>query len=146
MKFFRALVIVLTGLASSGSLALSEEELNLVTFENNTGSEITYLYFSPEDSSNWGPDVLGATRVLEDGDSLGFYIHYPDSCNEFDVMAEDSEENTFVLFGYEICDDEQPVFEFVSKDLNDDVVITDLIELGIRNDTDYEMLYVFISP
>lgn len=146
MKLSNILLVMLGGMISLSVFALDEDELNLVSFKNGTGSEITYLYLSPEDSSYWGADLLGADRVLDNGDSLGFFIHYPDRCNEFDVMAEDDQENTFVLFGYEICDGTEEVFEFVRKDLNDEVVVTSLIEIGIRNDTPFDMMYVFISP
>jgi hypothetical protein len=74
---------------AAGLFAFDPDELNLITFYNDTGYDIYYIFTSPGDSAYWGPEILGADRVLEDGQFLGFWIHYPEFSNEFDIMAID---------------------------------------------------------
>jgi len=64
--------------------------LNNVVFFNGTSNDIEYIFLSPGDSEYWGPEILNSERVLESRSDLGFYIFYPDDCNNFDILAIDS--------------------------------------------------------
>lgn len=131
--------------ASSAS-AVSPENLNLITFENRTGSTISYIFLSPSDSQKWGTDILGSTRTLSDDDDLGFYIHYPNSCNEFDIYAVGSNDSAYLLYGYEICDGSEATVRLSRRDLKESAPEFDFTTVTIENDTDYQIQYLFFSP
>lgn len=125
--------------------AFDEYELNTITFYNDTGYDIYYIFLSPGDSEYWGPEILGAERVLGDGESLGFYIHYPDYTNTFDIMAIDDDGYTFTLWDYEISDDAPAELTFSFEDLLDDPPDLGFITLNLTNET-VPVYYLFVSP
>jgi hypothetical protein len=140
-----ALVCIALGALVMAAWAFDEDELNLVSFKNSTKATIEYIFLSPGDSDYWGPEILGSERVLEPGESLGFYIHYPDDCNTFDIMAVSEDGQTFMVYDYEVCDGTSEVIEIVKKDLTDDPPSMTLVTIHIRNDT-LALYYVFVSP
>jgi len=142
----RALLLICAGLIAAPALAVNPAHLNLITFENRTGDGIRYIFLSPSDSQYWGTDILGSTRVLRDKQDLGFYIHYPERCNEFDIYAVDMSDRAYSLFGYEICDGETAEVRFTSQDLDDDAREFDFTTVEMVNDTDYDIWYLFFSP
>ena len=141
-----ALLALGLGLAAMPSLAVDPAHLNLITFENRTGDDIRYIFLSPSDSQHWGTDILGSTRVLHDDDDLGFFIHYPDRCNEFDIYAISSTDQAYLVYGYEICDGEEANVRLTRRDLNDDAPEFDFTTVQLANDTDYDIWYLFFSP
>ena len=142
----RASVALLCALAAQSSPAVSSDELNLITFENKTGSDINYIFLSPGDSEYWGSDILGSTRVLADGEELGFYIHYPDRCNEFDIYAVGENDEAFLVYGYEICDGKEAKVELTRRNLDAAAPDFEFTTVTIQNQTSYEILYLFFSP
>lgn len=142
----RALLALGFGLVATPSLAIDPDNLNLITFENRTGDDIRYIFLSPSDSQHWGTDILGTTRVLHDDDDLGFFIHYPDRCNEFDIYAIGSSDQAYLVYGYEICDGEEADVRLTRRNLNDDAPEFDFTTVELANDTDYEIWYLFFSP
>lgn len=125
--------------------AFNPDELNSITFQNNTGYDIWYIFLSPGDSDYWGPEILGAERILEDGESLGFYIHYPDYTNTFDIMAIDDDGYTFILWDFEISDDYPAELTFEFEDLLEDDPGLEYITLNLTNET-VPVHYLMISP
>lgn len=149
MRIRAPILAVLTlgaGLLAVPSMAVNPENLNLITFQNRTGSDIRYIFLSPSDSQYWGTDILGSTRVLNDDEELAFYIHYPDRCNDFDIYAIGADDEAFVVYGYEICDGKQAEVRLGRRDLKDDAASFDFASVEIANDTDYEIWYLFFSP
>jgi hypothetical protein len=142
----RAALALCACLAAAPSWAVDPDELNLITFENRTGSDIRYVFLSPSDSSYWGTDILGSSRVLGNDEDVAFFIHYPAACNEFDIVAIASDGEAFVVYGYEICDGREAVVRLSEQDLNDDAPRFDFATIQIANDTDYEIWYLFFSP
>lgn len=143
---FYLTAVALFALVSGAQAGVNPSALNLITFENRTGSTIEYVFLSPGDSSYWSTDILGSSRVLRNGDSLGFYIHYPNHCNDFDIMAIDTNGNAFTLFDYEICDGQEAVIPLFNNALNSSAPSLDLVEVEIENDTGYDIQYLFFSP
>lgn len=133
-------------LAVVSSFAIDPADLNSVVILNNTGYEIQYLFLSPGDSDYWGPDILGSTRTLGNHGALGFYVHYPDECNNFDIMAVDEDGDSYIIWDFTICDDEQPSIVITGNELAKDTPDFSFVSLEIMNSTDYDMYYVFISP
>lgn len=127
------------------ALAFDTDALNLVTFGNRTKQTIEYIYLSPGDSEYWGPEILGSTRTLEHGDSLGFYILYPNECDKFDIMAIGEDGGTFIIYDHEICDTNEEYIDIYAKNLAEDAPDIKTVEIYIQNDT-VPIHFVFISP
>ena len=126
--------------------AIDPDNLNSIAFRNRTGADIYYLYLSPGDSDFWGTDILGAESVLEDGDALEFFIHYPDGCNEFDIMAVGGLDDAYIVTNFEICDGSPASVQFTSDEAVSSPPEFDLMQLNLTNDTGWEIMYLFVSP
>jgi len=130
--------------------ALTAQDLNTIEFKNKTKNEIYYLFFSPGDSEYWGPDVLGDTRTLTAGETVEFFISYPDPINTFDFMAIDDEGNVYEFYDMEISDEEPARIvinsSYVTDQVDLDSLEEDLVALEIQNVTGFELYYMFISP
>ena len=97
-RFLRRFAAILLALLAAGlAFGIETSDLNRITFENETGYDIYYLFFSPGDSDYWGADILGTTRTLDDGEAVGFYIYYPDAANDFDFLAIDEDGDAYVI-------------------------------------------------
>ncbi len=122
-------------------------ELNRVSFSNQTGYDIEYLFFSPADSDWWGPDILGSRRVLADGQIISFYVHYPEARNRFSVFAIDEAGDAYFLSEVEISDGQEALVE-ITLELYDPHGYDDLYfsELIITNATEADIWYLFLSP
>lgn len=146
-RFARSLVLVAVLLvAATTAFAVNPDNLNRVTFINSTGYDIWYLFFSPGDSEYWGADILGTTRTLDDGEKVGFYIHYPDTTNAFDFMAIDEDGDAYFIWDYEITDGEPAVVEITLANFDGGYEMPDLAEVTLTNVTGYDMWYIFFSP
>lgn len=143
-KFFVLLLFVLIPIFSLFSF--DPDYLNRVTFINKTGADIWYVFLSPGDSGEWGFDILGSERVLENKNLLSFYISYPEYENNFDIMAIDENGNTFILFDELFSDEGEVNIIIAEEDLDADNPEMEFIEVQFENQTDYEMLYLFVSP
>ena len=134
----------------SASLSLAAQDYNLIEFKNKTGLDIYYLFFSPGDSEWWGPDVLGDTRTLNAGETVEFYISYPEYTADFDFMAIDEDGNMYELYDMEITDDEEARIVINDSYITDfwdlDDLESNLISLEINNYTGFDLYYLFISP
>jgi hypothetical protein len=143
--FVGALALGLNVFATSAH-AVDPSQLNLITFENRTGDSIRYIFLSPSDSEYWGTDILGSSRVLYDNDDLGFYIHYPDTCDDFDIYAVGGNDEAYLVYGYEICDGKQATVKLTHRNLDASAPNFDFTTVTLANDTDYEIWYLFFSP
>lgn len=126
--------------------AIEPENLNNITFQNGTGMAIEYVFLSPGDSEYWGTDILGANRVLDNGDSLGFFIHYPKRCNDFDIMAVAENRDAYTIYDYEICDGEEAVIQLSRHNLDETAPAFEFTEITLENQLSYEIWYMFFSP
>lgn len=139
-------VFISSCLVTSSAMAVDPDDLNNITFRNRTGYDIVYLFLSPGDSGEWGTDILGSSTYFYDDEDRGFYIHYPDRCNNFDIMAIDEDDDAYILWDYEICDNSSETITFTLADLNDEAPDFNLVTVNLYNDTDYDMHYIFFSP
>lgn len=129
-----------------GLFSFDAEYLNRISIINKTGADIWYVFLSPGDSDEWGFDILGSERTLVDNSLLSFFISYPEYENYFDIMAIDEEGNTFVLFDELFSDDGEINIIITEGDLEDDNPEIEFIKVDFENQTDYELLYLFVSP
>jgi hypothetical protein len=119
--------------------------LNFVTLSNQTHDTIEFVFLSPGDSDFWGPEILGAERVLGADESTGYYLYYPNECDLFDIMAINSDDRTISIYNYEICDDQEEFLQFMSEDLTDQPADMEMVTVNFRNDV-APIHYLFISP
>ena len=146
-RLFLSLTLICLVLAIPATVsAIDPDNLNSGAFGNRTGADIYYLYVSPGDSELWGTDILGSERVLDDGDTLEFFIHYPDQCNDFDIMAVDGFDVAYIVNDFEICDGSEASVSFTSDDALSTPPEFELMQLELTNNTGYEILYLFVSP
>jgi hypothetical protein len=146
VKRLRTLILallVLFGVTTAG-MAVDPDELINIQFSNETGYDFHYLFLSPGDSEYWGPDILGSERIFSAGETLGYYVHFPDECNDFDIMGVDEDGDSYILYDYTMCGEEY--ITFTIDDLSTDEPEFDFVELNITNDTGYEVYYLFVSP
>jgi hypothetical protein len=146
-RFVRAILgLALVLFVAGAAFGINPDNLNRVTFVNNTGFDIWYLFFSPGDSDYWGADILGTTRTLDDGEKVTFYIHYPEYSNEFDFLAVDEDGDAYYIWNYEISDAGPAVIEITLADYEGGFEMPTLAEVNLTNDSGYDMWYVFFSP
>jgi hypothetical protein len=142
----QAWLLVAAALASFRAQAVDPAELNLITFENRTGDDIQYIFLSPADSQYWGTDLLGSTRVLANDDELGFYIHYPERCNAFDIYAVGASNAAYLQYGHKICDGNPAEVRLTRRNLDDEAPDFAFATVTIENATDAAIWYLFFSP
>lgn len=142
----RVVVLMVLLLVAVSGFAIDPANLNSITFVNQTGYDIVYLFFSPGDSDYWGADILGTTRTLDDREKLGFFIHYPDYSNTFDFLAIDEDGDAYIIWDYEINDGESAVIVITMDDYEGGYDMPELAEVSLRNETGYDMWYLFFSP
>lgn len=133
-------------LAAAGAFAFDPNELNKITFQNSTGAKIETIFLSPSDSEYWGPDIVGADFVVKDGGSIGYYIHYPEKTFKFDIMATDEAGHMFEVYTYVLTDGKEATITFTQKNLNSKAPEFTFATVKVKNNTDKEMQYLFISP
>lgn len=139
-------LLVLVAVVSLSAFSIDPDEMNSVTIENQTGLDILYLFFAPSDGGNWGFDVLGSEYYFGAESSLGYYIHYPEECFDFHIMAVDDNEKRYVIRDFTICDDEPANITFYPDDATSDFGEYEYITLNLTNDTGYDFSFVFLSP
>lgn len=102
MSRFRITAIALSALAAVTLTCLPLEaglqDFNIV---NSTGFAIYEIYYSPSETNNWGPDMLGDT-VLMDGEYLASRIDGHSECY-WDIMAVDEYDESVVWPAVNLC-------------------------------------------
>ena len=119
--------------------------LNNIVFFNGTANDIEFIFMSPGDSDFWGPEILNSERVLESRDNLGFYIFYPDECNDFDILAIDSNGDALYIYDYTICDGIEETIAFSKRDMAEEEPYFDFITLDIYNEIETEIFYMVLT-
>jgi len=90
-----------------------------VNLMNLTGHVIWYVYISPSFSDTWGFDRLDSDQIIEHGKSATVPLPIPVAVyNEYDILLEDSEGNTYSRFSVKMTSEEQNAFLFESKDMD----------------------------
>lgn len=146
MKTKRTLLAALMILGSAVVLHSQQSALNSVRFTNETGFEIAFLFFSPGDSDRWGPDLLGSGDTLRDGEAMEFFVHYPETCGSFDLMAIDTDGDSYLIWEYEICDGRPGEIEVTLDAFSGPAPELNFVELTLVNELPYQLLYLFLSP
>lgn len=133
-------------LSATNAMGLDPNELNHITFTNDTGYEIEHLFFSPGDSDYWGADILGSERTIGDGEEVSYYIHYPDKKDKFDFLAVDSDGDSYEIRGMVVSDGKEATVDFTANDLADKNYKLNYAQVSFDNSTGEELYYCFFSP
>ena len=145
MKRFICTFIVFIFCCTAPAFAFNPDELNTITFQNSTGYDISRIFLSPGDSEFWGPEILGPGRMLQTGESIGFYIEYPGVTTSFDIMAMDEAGYTFILWDCQISDEERGEISLEFEDLLEEPPDFEFITLNLKNET-VPVYLLFVTP
>lgn len=138
--------VVICVFCALAAYAFDPSELNKVTFKNNTGEQIQMIFLSPGDSQEWGPDIVGSDYHISNGNSVTYYVHYPNSSFKFDIMATDKKNNTYEIYNYTLKDSTQPTIVFNKSNRTSTVPDFHYVNVTVTNDLDNEIYYLFVSP
>lgn len=98
MTRFVALLGLSVLFAAPVSAALTDAQVKIV---NNSSWDIHYLYISPVDDEEWGPDQLGEDAIAS-GDSFTL-SEIP--CDAYDVKIVDEDDDECVIAAVVLCAD-----------------------------------------
>jgi len=137
-------------LISSGALsgeADYADEVQRIEVANQIGAQVKLLFLSPADSEYWGPDVLGSRRTLSVDQTAEFYVHLPEECARFDLMALNRLGESYVLYGQEFCRSQptKVIFEAAHRKPQEDRPL-EFASLTFENQTGRELVLLFLSP
>ncbi len=136
-------VLVLSTLAVS-AFGFDSDDLNRLTVTNQTGKTIQYLFISPGDSADWGPDMLGQD-VLSNRANVTYYMLYQGRTGEFDIMAIDADNQRYEVRKFTLTNGSVGRVT-INASNKTTVEAPDLVNVTLENVTGYEMKYVFFSP
>ena len=128
------------------------QELNRVTLVNETGASLSRLFWAPtyQGSRNWvwGPNVLSLKGTLRYGETLSFYIHYPDTCGLFDFLAFDDQGSGYRLSSFQICNREEGlvILEPLNRVQSRNLPVVEEITVEFINDGPTDIWFLFLSP
>jgi len=144
MKIKHLVSIALLILISSSVFGFDPSELNRLTITNGTGSTINYLFISPGDSENWGPDMLG-TDVLTNGASVAYFMHYPGTSGAFDILAVDDKNQRYEVRNFTLRDGTEGRIRLAANNRTS-IQQPQIVNVTVRNKTGYSITYMFFSP
>lgn len=124
--------------------AFDASDLNKLTIVNATGAQINYLFISPGDSENWGPDMLG-TDVLANNSNVSYFMHYPESTGAFDVLAIDTSNRRYEVRNYTLRDGTAGSIRLTASNRTT-TQAPQVVNVTVNNKTGYSMTYMFFSP
>jgi hypothetical protein len=136
----------LVAVSAATTFGFSPDKLNKITFDNTTGTRIEMIFLSPRDSKFWGPDLLGADYILEEGKSTSCYVHYPAASFGFDVMATDDKGNKFEIRDFEVTDGKEARVSLTSQSQKTRAPDFSLVTVHAVNSTGHEIQYLFVPP
>ncbi len=76
-------------IAQPTTLDVGKAGTHVVTVENDSSTDVCYVYISPSTSENWGDDWLGQKESIKSGSSRHFFV----SPGTYDLLAIDCDGN-----------------------------------------------------
>ncbi len=118
-----------------------------VTIENQTGTELWYIYMSPSSSDYWEEDVLGEDGILYDDESIevSFYDEY---CyyQYWDIMVEDAYENQLSWEELDLWKYNSISLDLTENGIEINLDTTYTPDFTVYNDTDEDIYYMYAAP
>lgn len=140
------LICICLNLSPVMSQTIDPGELNRITVSNSTGFELRYLFYSPVDSKNWGPDLLSQDGGLVDGGRLRFYIHYPGLESSFSFLAVDEDLDVYRIDRFPVSNGREAYLDIrLEHHLGPDEDL-EFRELVLTNSSRSDIWYMFFSP
>lgn len=128
-----------------GLSALSSQELNRVTFLNETGRNVDHVFFRSEDSSFWGVDILGQ-RGFPYGTMLGFFVHYYGDKVRGEFMVFDDLGRAYHIKNFMFSEEKPNVVEISVRDRLPYQDMFDCVRVYVTNTTNRLVSYLFMAP
>jgi hypothetical protein len=125
--------------------ALNSQDLNRVTFVNETGKRLVQLFVSPRDSQQWGPDIL-LRKVFDYGSIRDYYVNYEGVKTAFDFLAFDERQNAYLIEAFEVRDNVSNVVNFTVQNALRYAPKLTLVNVFVTNATNRVIAYFFFSP
>ncbi len=138
--------LILAAICAGTAFALDPAALNRITFDNATGGRIETIFLSPADSRYWGPDVIGAGYILENGAAVSYYVYAPDTSLGFDIMACDDRGTIFEVRDFRIPDDGDARVSLTPASLKTKARDLSFATVQIQNKTGHQIQYLFVCP
>jgi hypothetical protein len=107
-----ALVASAFWLLTIPSTAEATKKRSAVTVLNQSDWEIHYLYLSPTDENDWGPDQL-SSEVIDTNDS---FVLTDIPCDTYDVRIVDEDDDECIVRKVKLCGDSER-WVITSRDL-----------------------------
>ena len=131
------------------SFGLDSAELGRITLANQTPFKLLHVFVSPEDSGEWGADILSSAegkfrQLLHADDELNFYIHFQPASPLFDLFAIDEDHDSYLLRGLRAKDN---LFVAIGPEhYQSDLHAPELIELILTNASAQDLWFIFLNP
>lgn len=139
------LCVLVMAVSAQSLSALSSQELSRVTFVNETGVSIRYLFSSSTGTSKWGPDLLGP-RSFAYGASISYYLHYRNSHEFLDFLALDKDGDAYLIQGRKIVDGTDPVVRIGRGNYIGSYRDFRTTRVNVTNATNRSFSYLFFAP
>ncbi|MCB1308456.1 MAG: hypothetical protein KDK30_09765 [Leptospiraceae bacterium] len=140
-------IALFSGMFAFTAVYAIADEVQEITISNQIGADINLLFVSPGDSNYWGPDILGSERVFPAGADLSFYLHYPQACGKFDLLAIDDSGKSYTIYNQEVCDSEPAATAFTAENRNpEEDRELNFAQLSFSNELGMPIHFLFISP
>ncbi len=147
LAIFAALVVAVALNPAFAQSRPFSQQVKQLTIINKTGSELKYLFVSPNDSDNWGPDILGSERTLPNNGNVSFFTHYPEACGKFDLMGVADGGAKFVARAVEVCDNRNNQrANLTAQNRQQGTANYQYAKLTFTNNTDVTIRFLFVSP
>jgi hypothetical protein len=126
------------------------QELNRITFVNETGHSLYRLFWAPSYQSDthfqWGNNLIPYGKTLNQGEISRFFVHYPESCTFLDFWAIDHRGNQYISSRIQVCNQEEQVVFLepthrIQRTIDFEEVLVDFI-----HDGQVEVWFLFLSP
>lgn len=126
------------------------QELNRITFVNETGQSLQRLYWAPSYQSDthfqWGNNLIPYGKTMVQGEITRFFVHYPESCTFLDFWAVDSWGYQYITSRVQVCNQEEQVvflepIHRIHRSKEFEEIFIDFI-----HDGQIEIWFLFLSP
>lgn len=97
----RKIICILALVAALLCSPLAAAQQMYVDVTNRTGFPIWHLYVSPSNASDWEEDLLGASEVINDGQTKRITLTGYKS-PKFDIKAVDSDGDSYIRMGVNV--------------------------------------------
>lgn len=129
--------------------AVSQDELNTITVRDNLGAgkTIDYLFYAPDDSDYWGPDILAGQDGIAAGAVRDFQVFYPEASASFSFLAVDGDGYLYEKKHVAVKDGAPASIAFTDAEKTGKKLEgLNMSEIVVSNQTGGQLDYLFLAP